>query len=119
MIPPPKISSIIGRLDRSSRLGTLPSAKLKDRYAQMAASSGASVRNPPAKIPSARLNEHLASLSAKEKVVVDTSPEADWIGRMNAAAEANDPAAFRAAVKGWEQAGLEAMEQVRVKGGAA
>jgi hypothetical protein len=67
----------------------------------------------------ARLNEHLASLSAKEKVVVDTSPEADWIGRMNAAAEANDPAAFRAAVKGWEQAGLEAMEQVRVKGGAA
>src|SRR3712207_1004426 len=27
----------------------------------------------------ARLNEHLASLSAKEKVVMDTSPEADWI----------------------------------------
>jgi len=67
----------------------------------------------------ARLNECHASLSAKEKVVVDTSPEVDWIGRMNAAAEANDPAAFRAVVNGWEQAGLEAMEQVRIKGGAA
>jgi hypothetical protein len=67
----------------------------------------------------ARLNERHVSFSAKEKVVVDTSPEADWIGRMNAAAKANDPAAFRAAVKGWERAGLEAMEQVRIKGGAA
>jgi len=67
----------------------------------------------------ARLNGRHASLSAKEKVVVDTSPEADWIGRMNAAAKANDPAAFRAAVKGWERAGLEAMERVSVKGGAA
>jgi hypothetical protein len=67
----------------------------------------------------ARMNERHASLSAKEKAVVDTSPEADWISRMNAAAEANDPAAFRAAVEGWEQAGLEAMEQVRIKGGAA
>jgi hypothetical protein len=67
----------------------------------------------------ARLNERHASLSAKEKVAVDTSQEADWIGRMNAAAKANDPDAFRAAVKGWERAGLEAMEQVRAKGGAA
>ena len=67
----------------------------------------------------ARLNERHASLSAKEKVVVDTSPEADWIGRMNAAAKANNLATFRAAVKGWERAGLEAMERVRVKGGAA
>jgi hypothetical protein len=67
----------------------------------------------------ARMNERHASLLAKEKVVVDSSPEADWIGRMNAAAKASDPAAFRAAVKGWERAGLEAMEQVQVKGGAA
>jgi hypothetical protein len=67
----------------------------------------------------ARLNERHASLSAKERVVVDTSLEADWIGRMNAAARANDPAAFRAAVMGWERAALEAMERVRVKGGAA
>jgi hypothetical protein len=67
----------------------------------------------------ARLNECHASFSAKEKVAVDTSSEADWIGRMNAAAKANDPAAFRAAVKGWERAGLGAIQQVRVKGGAA
>jgi hypothetical protein len=46
----PKISSSIGRLDRSSRLGTLPRAKLKDRYTQVAASNGVSVRNPLAKI---------------------------------------------------------------------
>ncbi len=67
----------------------------------------------------ARLNERHASLSAKEKVVVDTSLEAIWISRMNAAAKANDPAAFRAALKGWERAGLEAVEWVRAKGGAA
>jgi hypothetical protein len=67
----------------------------------------------------ARMNWRYARLSAKEKVVVDSSPEADWIGRMNAAAKASDPAAFRAAVKGWERAGLKAMEQVQVKGGAA
>jgi hypothetical protein len=67
----------------------------------------------------ARLNERHASLAAKEKIVVDSSQEADWIGRMNAAAKANDPAAFRAAVNGWERAGLEAIEQVRIKGGAA
>ena len=30
-----------------------------------------------------------------------------------------EPAAFRAALKGWEQAGLETMAQVRIKGGAA
>jgi hypothetical protein len=34
-------------------------------------------------------------------------------------AQNNNPAAFRAALKGWEQAGLEAMERARVKGGAA
>jgi hypothetical protein len=66
-----------------------------------------------------RLNERHASLWAKEKVVVDISPEADWIGWMNAAATANDPAVFRAMVKGWERAGLEAIQQVRIKGGAA
>ena len=38
---------------------------------------------------------------------------------MHAAGLANDPAAFRAALKGWMQAGLEAMEQVRIRGGAA
>ena len=49
--PHPRTASRSGRPDRSSRLGTLPSAKLKDRYAQTAACSGAPVRNPLAKIP--------------------------------------------------------------------
>jgi hypothetical protein len=31
----------------------------------------------------------------------------------------NDPTAFRAALKGWEQAGLEAIERARMKGSAA
>jgi hypothetical protein len=35
--------------------------------------------------------------------------------RMHAAGLANDPAAFRAALKGWERSGLEAMERVRIK----
>jgi len=55
---------------------------------------------------------------AKEEVL-GTSPEADWIAQMNAAARVNDPAAFRAAVKSWERAGLETLEPVRVRGGAA
>jgi hypothetical protein len=41
-----------------------------------------------------------------------------WDERMRAAGLANDPAAFRVALKGWEQAGLEAMERVQVTGGA-
>jgi hypothetical protein len=53
-VPPPKTSSTIDTPDRSSRLGTLPNAKLKGRYAQMVASSRVSVRNPLAKIPSTR-----------------------------------------------------------------
>jgi hypothetical protein len=31
----------------------------------------------------------------------------------------NDPAAFRAALMGWEQAGLDAMNHSQLKGGAA
>ena len=59
----------------------------------------------------ARLNKCHDDLLEKDELVVDTSPEAEWIARMNAAAKANDPAAFRAAVKGWERAGLEALEE--------
>ena len=32
---------------------------------------------------------------------------------------ANDPVGFRTALKGWEQAGIEALKRARVKGGAA
>jgi hypothetical protein len=45
--------------------------------------------------------------------------EAEWIERCNAAAEANDPAAFRAAVKGWEWALVETLEATRTSPGAA
>jgi hypothetical protein len=42
-----------------------------------------------------------------------------WDERMHEAGLANDPVAFRVAVRGWEQAGLETMEQIRIRGGAA
>jgi hypothetical protein len=67
----------------------------------------------------ARLAERYAELSATEKEAVNLSAQDVWDERMQAAGLANDPTAFRTAVKGWEQAGLEAMEWVRVKGGAA
>ena len=67
----------------------------------------------------ARLAERYAELSATEKEAVNFWAQDVWDERMHAAGLVNDPAAFRAAVKGWEQAGLEAMERVRVKGGAA
>ena len=67
----------------------------------------------------ARLAERYAELSATEKEAVNLSAQDVWDERMHDAGLANDPTAFRAAVKGWEQAGLEAMEWVRVKGGAA
>jgi hypothetical protein len=67
----------------------------------------------------ARLAERYAELSATEKEAVNLSAQDMWDERMHAAGLANDPAAFRTALKGWEQAGLGAMEQVRIKGGAA
>ena len=60
-----------------------------------------------------RLNERQAELSTGELAAVDTSPEAEWIERMNTAAKANNPPAFRVALKGWERAGLEALEAAR------
>jgi hypothetical protein len=67
----------------------------------------------------ARLAERYAKLSTAEKEAVDLSGQDVWDERMCFAGLANDLAAFRAALKGWEQAGLDAMEQVRIKGGAA
>jgi hypothetical protein len=67
----------------------------------------------------ARLAKRYAELSTADKEAVDLSGQGVWDERMHAAGLANDPTAFRAALKGWEQAGLEAMEWVRVKGGAA
>jgi hypothetical protein len=66
-----------------------------------------------------RLAKSYAELSATEKEAVDFSTQDTWDKRMHSASSDNDPAAFRVALKGWEHAGLEAMERVRVKGGAA
>jgi hypothetical protein len=61
-----------------------------------------------------------SELSEEEQDAADLEgAEAEWIDRANAAAEANDPAAFRAAVKGWERALVEALEATRTKPGAA
>jgi hypothetical protein len=66
-----------------------------------------------------RLAKSYAELSATEREAVNVSAQDMWDERMHAAGLANDPATFRAALEGWERAGLEAMERVRVKGGAA
>jgi|SRR5918992_791399 hypothetical protein len=60
-----------------------------------------------------------AGLSAEEKEAVDLSVQNVWDERMHAAGLANDPVAFRVALEGWIRAGLEAMDKVRIKGGAA
>src|SRR5215208_7094970 len=67
----------------------------------------------------ALLAKRYAELSAQEKDTVDLSAQDEWDERMHEAGLANDPVAFRAALKSWERAGLETMERVRVKGGAA
>lgn len=67
----------------------------------------------------ARLAEYYAGLSADAKDALDLSAQDVWDERITAASLNNDPAAFRVALKGWEQAGLEALNRVRVKGGAA
>jgi hypothetical protein len=67
----------------------------------------------------AHLARRYAKLSTAEKEAVDLFGQDVWDERMHAAGLANDPAAFRVALKGWEQAGLEAMERVQVTGGAA
>jgi hypothetical protein len=67
----------------------------------------------------ARLAKSYAELPAANKEAVDFSTQDTWYRRIHSASSDNDPAAFRVALKGWERAGLEAMEQVRIKGGAA
>jgi hypothetical protein len=67
----------------------------------------------------ARLAKAYLRLSAEEKHALDLSAQDMWDERMRAAGLANDPSVFQAALKGWERAGLEAMERVRVRGGAA
>jgi hypothetical protein len=67
----------------------------------------------------ALLAKRYAELSATEKDALDLSAQDVWDRRMHAAGVADGPAAFRAALEGWERAGLESIQRVRVKGGAA
>jgi hypothetical protein len=67
----------------------------------------------------ARLSGRYTKLSTADKEAVDLSGQGVWDERMHGAGLANDPVAFRMALKGWTRAGLEAMEQLRIKGGAA
>jgi hypothetical protein len=68
----------------------------------------------------ARLAKAYLVLSAEEKDALDLSSAQEvWDERMYAAGLANDPVAFRVALEGWTRAGLEAMEQLRIRGGAA
>jgi hypothetical protein len=66
-----------------------------------------------------RLAEYYAGLSAEEKDALDLSGQDAWDEQMRSAGLDNNPAAFRAALKGWEKAGLEAMKRVGARGGAA
>lgn len=67
----------------------------------------------------ARLAEHYASLSEAERDELDLSGQDAHEEAMLAAGHANDPAAFRLALKGWERVGLEALENARTGKGAA
>jgi hypothetical protein len=67
----------------------------------------------------AHLARSYAGLSAEGKDTVDLSAQDVWDERMHKAGLANDPLAFRVALDGWTRVGLEAMEQLRIKGGAA
>jgi hypothetical protein len=67
----------------------------------------------------ARLAKRYAKFSTAEKEVLDLSAQEVWDERMHGAALANHPVAFRVALDGWTRAGLEAMEQIRIRGGAA
>src|SRR5829696_10574665 len=63
----------------------------------------------------ARLAKRYAEFSSANKEVLDLSVQEVWDERMHGAGLENDPVAFRAALKGWDRAGLEAMEQRRIK----
>jgi hypothetical protein len=67
----------------------------------------------------ARLSERCAELSSADKEAVELSAQGVWDERMYAAGLANDPVAFRVEIDGWTRAGLEAMERLRIRGGAA
>ena len=65
-----------------------------------------------------RLEEHCAALSASERDTLEISAGAKYQERMHLAALANDPAAFREALAGWERSTLEALK-ASTRSGAA
>jgi hypothetical protein len=67
----------------------------------------------------ARLGEFYAGLSEGERDRLDLSGQEPHEEAMLAAGHANDPAAFRAALKEWERGGLEALERTRERGSVA
>ena len=67
----------------------------------------------------AHLVRRYAKLSTAEKEAVDLFGQDVWDERMHAAGQDNDPAAFQAALRCWERAGLDAIHGLRVRGGAA
>ena len=67
----------------------------------------------------ARLAKRYAEFSTVDNEMLDLSVLEVWDERMHEAGLANDPLAFRVALKNWERAGLGAMELSRIRGGAA
>ena len=65
------------------------------------------------------LAQRYAEFSTAEKEVLDLSAQEVWDEWMHGAGLANDPVAFRVALDGWTRAGLEAMERLLIRGGAA
>jgi hypothetical protein len=56
------------------------------------------------------------ALSTEEKDALDLSAQHEWDEQMATASLGKDPVALRAALEGWEQAGLDAMNRAREKG---
>ena len=67
----------------------------------------------------AHLAKRYAELSTADKEVLDLSVQNEWDEQMHGAGLANDPVAFRLALDDWTRVVLEAMEQLRIRGGAA
>ena len=62
----------------------------------------------------ARLQEHYIGLSVTNRETLDLAGQDPWHESMQTAAHANDPAAFRAALLGWEREALEVIARGRV-----
>lgn len=60
-----------------------------------------------------RLAEHYASSSAAERSALDLSSGDGWQDQMHRAALANEPAAFREALRGWERTTLAALKSAK------